>query len=539
MKKHLLFLLMPLLCTGMDLELFPRVALKPMVGFSEFREENGALVVQQNKAYSYTAPLTGKWNAADYRTLSVRIQPLSNQTKGAFTLYFRNAGKKQFATENYQRVRFVCEDAAAQELFIPLDSPQWQGVIDAFRFDISGTVGNKWRIDSIKLLTSVHKPKKTRALQYFALPKGKNWSAAWLHVPGKYRSADVAYYAFRKEFSLPAKPHDARLQLSADDGFMLYVNGENVSRKIGDWQCPAVLDITKFLKEGSNTIEIRTVNFSGPGGVVAEGTVFLPEGKNVSIKTDRTWHCGEIRHLDQKDAADTPLIAEEHGIPPCSPWGAIPFRKFQHRVEITPVHSDMRYQDGVLSGNIAIRENVPELFLTLCGRQYPLKHYVLPIQNGKAELNVKLQLPYGSYQLVCDEEKMKSDVPFFRFSVPPPVPSKEKVCYTMTESEGHMQFCENGRKLPFQFFRGDILRSAQSCGEGGFPLLFTGVNLTVSDGSSLEKIWPKPGPYRFAALDAHLESLFQLCPSAKVVLCCGMDAPPLVGETASGRVCAL
>jgi glucose/arabinose dehydrogenase len=93
---------------------------------------------------------------------------------------------------------------------------------------------------------------------------------------------------FRKTFDVP-EVESARVQITADDRFELFVNG----RRVGtgkDWKVLASYDIRKFLVAGRNAIAVKAENLSGKtAGVVAQVTVKQPGHTDVSYSTDASW----------------------------------------------------------------------------------------------------------------------------------------------------------------------------------------------------------------------------------------------------------
>ncbi len=112
------------------------------------------------------------------------------------------------------------------------------------------------------------------------------------------------------KFVLDATPKSSWFFLGADNEAEFSVNGESVGKAEG-WNS-RVFDVTKFLKVGENTITVKLVNHSGPGGFVYEGEVTTEKGVQTILSS------GDIKFLD-KDGKPT-LNAKEFGVPPCAPW---------------------------------------------------------------------------------------------------------------------------------------------------------------------------------------------------------------------------
>jgi len=73
-------------------------------------------------------------------------------------------------------------------------------------------------------------------------------------------------------------------------------------------------------------VAVEVVNNGGPGGLVAQGEIVLPDGTERSLITDGRWRCSPKaadgwQRPDFDDSAWAP--ASPLGRPPCAPWGDI------------------------------------------------------------------------------------------------------------------------------------------------------------------------------------------------------------------------
>ena len=68
---------------------------------------------------------------------------------------------------------------------------------------------------------------------------------------------------FRKQFTLTKSPEEAKVYISADDYYKLYING----RLAGQGPAPSyhfrynynIIDVTELLREGRNTVAVHTL----------------------------------------------------------------------------------------------------------------------------------------------------------------------------------------------------------------------------------------------------------------------------------------
>ena len=129
--------------------------------------------------------------------------------------------------------------------------------------------------------------------------------ARWIWAAGDYRDGDpIAFYAVRELELEAAAP--ARIAITADDTYLLYVNGRRVGA--GSYRLDAPLDeyeIGDFLQTGVNRILVEVRSNRGAGGLIAEitlGSVGTPLAHDISvgahhpIVTDGSWRI--VRRYD-------------------------------------------------------------------------------------------------------------------------------------------------------------------------------------------------------------------------------------------------
>lgn len=109
------------------------------------------------------------------------------------------------------------------------------------------------------------------------------WRAVWITHPD-ISGNEYAVVNFRKEFRLETKPSQFIISVSADNKYVLYVNGSRVARgpqlsDIRHWRYETI-DISSFLQAGENVIAAEVVNF-GPDrffGQQSYRTAFILNG---------------------------------------------------------------------------------------------------------------------------------------------------------------------------------------------------------------------------------------------------------------------
>ena len=97
----------------------------------------------------------------------------------------------------------------------------------------------------------------------------------------------------RKVFTLDTIPITAKVHITADNGYELYVNGSLVGSDLGAaaevWKSVESYDITSRLAKGRNILGIHGVDLGGVRGVVAAVRVEIRDKPPVELVTDGAW----------------------------------------------------------------------------------------------------------------------------------------------------------------------------------------------------------------------------------------------------------
>ncbi len=156
---------------------------------------------------------------------------------------------------------------------------------------------------------------------------GANW--VWYPEGDPASSAPAATRYFRRAFDLPAGDQisAANFLLTADDGFTLYVNGQQLAaspRVSGSWQTSMLVDVAAGLRPGRNVIAIEAANTSvGPAGLIGKLHVEGSVGDPLDLVTDASWKSSNVtatgwQQPDFDDSAwPAALVAAAYG---GGPW---------------------------------------------------------------------------------------------------------------------------------------------------------------------------------------------------------------------------
>lgn len=169
-----------------------------------------------------------------------------------------------------------------------------------------------------------------------------NWDAAWIcyydtsmHIP----DMGAASVQYRKDFFMKDAAGAARLFITADKNYTLWVNGKEVG-KGGKWQQVDEYDLRPYIIRGNNQLLIR----SSPGkALLAQAEIESSDGTKQFLATNAGWQAS-------KDGVNW-LPALSICYPPLGEWGNLPFpgKKITYPLTVT-------YRQYLPPGTHAIRK---------------------------------------------------------------------------------------------------------------------------------------------------------------------------------------
>ncbi len=157
------------------------------------------------------------------------------------------------------------------------------------------------------------------------LPTG---AAQWIWEPRNHRDlSPAAFYAVR-DFTLETVPSRARLLVSGDPEYILYLNGQRVGT--GAWRPGSGLDVWEvgpLLQPGGNRLLAEVRSDNGNGGFLLS-LVDEERGRQI-VRSDESWRVfhehqlGVVRGWLPLDGAFSPpsAAASSWGVPPLGRWG--------------------------------------------------------------------------------------------------------------------------------------------------------------------------------------------------------------------------
>lgn len=125
----------------------------------------------------------------------------------------------------------------------------------------------------------------------------KHWKAQWISHPSE-SLVDYGVFHFRKTFELKAKPDEFIINISADNRYRLFVNGNSVCfgperADLEHWHYETI-DIASYLKPGQNVLAAVVWNFGElkPWAQFSIKTAFIVQGnspKEEIVNTNTSW----------------------------------------------------------------------------------------------------------------------------------------------------------------------------------------------------------------------------------------------------------
>jgi putative membrane-bound dehydrogenase-like protein len=144
----------------------------------------------------------------------------------------------------------------------------------------------------------------------------------WFDEANPAESAPGGTRFFRKTFDV-RKPTNVVLDITADDEYQVFLNGDQVAAGRDSAQIDRH-DVTSRIRPGRNVLAVSVVNHSGPAGLLARCLVFTPGHAQAAIRTDDSWRVSdnEVALWNSFDFDDSGWAAARelggYGIPP---WG--------------------------------------------------------------------------------------------------------------------------------------------------------------------------------------------------------------------------
>ncbi len=121
-----------------------------------------------------------------------------------------------------------------------------------------------------------------RHAEPFTPPPPRPRLGQWIWCEGAEEEGRSAWFRCTVTAPAGAGLSSAALVISADNRFVLHVNGARVAEG-ADWMQPAVVDLKPHLREGQNVLAIEATNEDGPCGLIFGLRIDLADGSSQEI----------------------------------------------------------------------------------------------------------------------------------------------------------------------------------------------------------------------------------------------------------------
>ena len=345
----------------------------PGACMADFKSHGDGFSFRLNDTDSQTAWQKVDVNAAEYPYLRLKLRGEEIFT-GGISIYFTRSDSANPGSDKWIKRQYFSVSPKSCYVYLNMrESAGYKGKITGIRLDFTGNPGKKYIVEEVSFQKEfdllavypshclplevdvrydLHGEGKSRLHffdeEYRELPQlamditlpaqvvkpvgavllavDKNvkavvragsyspWKALWVAHPEFADKGGFSYVG--KKFTL-SKPVSGKIQMTADDQYALRINGKFVCHR-GYWGFPLVMDITSFLRDGENEIEVECDNHGGPGGVLFHGYFKSADGKITELLSDASWTCS-------KRPGKRDLAVKVIGNVPLNPWGALPY----------------------------------------------------------------------------------------------------------------------------------------------------------------------------------------------------------------------
>ena len=180
-----------------------------------------------------------------------------------------------------------------------------------------------------------------------ALLEKSDWQAHWIAAPQEKKeifeipfgdwiwhpqiSGQNKSVYFIKKIALNSrkKIEQAKIKITADDGFTLYVNGIKIG--VGSqWRDIFIYDVAQHLKDGNNIIAAAAYNNGGSYGLTFGMKIKYNNGDTLFFYSDKSWLCSKNKsagwYRGQADLKNwsTAAVVKKYGEPD---WGWLEYRR--------------------------------------------------------------------------------------------------------------------------------------------------------------------------------------------------------------------
>jgi len=239
---------------------------------------------------------------------------------------------------------------------------------------------------------------------------------------------------FQRGFDFPAgeKPKDAKIIITCDNQWSLYVNGKQLAENspaARSWNSPSIIDLSNELIIEQNSIAVAAVNtIAGPAGLILKLIVTFESGKKYTIVSDKTWISSDKAEKNWNNTGFTAgntwktcKVIGSYGIPP---WGKLSLNKntrpakVKKPAKVYPKETEFKnpiFKDGIVfvgdSFKFSISKQPTYVQFIRGTRAYFEMDPITPAAIGSKLFTLIPFKPNGKITLLCDAQGGKLGSP--------------------------------------------------------------------------------------------------------------------------------
>ena len=402
--------------------------------------------------------------------------------------------------------------------------------------------------------------------------KSADWDGFWVWYPeNPVKDAVEEYRFFRYTFYLDEEAEYAPLQLTVDDKYAFYLNGELIDDNwdVGQdsWSNVASYDLTGKVKKGENIIALKCYNLVSEAALLFDGKFTLMDqsvavvASSNKVRTTKTVDEQTMDWITLEYDDSSWTGCKEYGQPPCSPWGPVFYnntlyvrnmaevisasvpetvtagRELEFTITLkleTPIEANFTPTVTVYKRNsITAITSVPLTFVTY---DKPLEWPVGEEFEVQCRVSIPDYFESGKYTLQMDSNMLmftNEDIyenKFLDFKAVATDSGRDNVVSSVEIYNGTPTLMIDGEPMAAHFYlRPDLNVYLQTDAET--RIYKSGLELYITYGGSLYKggcdpIWLEDGTIDYDAFDEVIYETLAANNDALVMVNFGMFAPP-------------
>ena len=401
--------------------------------------------------------------------------------------------------------------------------------------------------------------------------KSADWDGRWVwYLENPTKEAVEQYRYFRYTFTLNEEAEYAPFQLTVDDKYAFYLNGELIDENWdagGDsWADVASYDLTDKVKKGENIIALKCYNLVSEAAILFDGKFTLKDQSTAIVASSNQVVSTKTVNEDNLDWTKLEfddsdwLGCKEYGQPPCSPWGAVFYNNTLYIKNVAEVVStsvpdavtagrDLKFTmtmklDSPIEANFTPTVTVYKRNSIKAVTSVPLtfENYEKPLNwpvGEEFEISCKITVPdymdSGKYSLQMDENlllltgKDVYDNRFVDFKVNATNSARDNVVSSIEVYNGAPTLLIDGEPVASHLYlRPDLDSYLQTDAET--RIYKSGLELFITYGGGLYKggckpIWLEDGTIDYDVFDKVIYDTLAASNDALVMVNIGMFAP--------------